>query len=60
MVRHAAAGGRPVVAIGGITLDNALSVIAAGARSVAVISDLMTGGDPAARVRAYVERLSCV
>lgn len=60
MVRRAAAGGRPVVAIGGITLDNALSVIAAGARSVAVISDLMTGGDPAARVRAYVERLSCV
>jgi thiamine-phosphate pyrophosphorylase len=60
MVRRAAAGGRPVVAIGGITLDNALSVIEAGARSVAVISDLMTGGDPAARVRAYVERLSCV
>jgi len=60
MVRRAASGARPVVAIGGITLDNALSVITAGARSVAVISDLMAGGDPASRVRAYLERLSCV
>jgi thiamine-phosphate pyrophosphorylase len=60
MVRRAAAYGWPVVAIGGITLDTAASVIAAGARSVAVISDLLSGGDPAARARAYVERLSSV
>lgn len=57
MVRRAATYGRPVVAIGGITLDTAASVIAAGARSVAVIGDLLTSGDPTARVRAYVERL---
>ncbi len=32
--------------------------IAAGAASVAVISDLLATGDPAARVRAYLERLA--
>jgi len=48
---------RPVVAIGGITLDRAPDVLAAGATSVAVIGDLFTGGDPEARVRAWVERL---
>jgi thiamine-phosphate pyrophosphorylase len=52
-------GGRalPVVAIGAITLDLASSVIAAGAASVAVISDLFATGDPAGRVREYVARL---
>ncbi len=48
-----AAGGMPVVAIGGITLDTAASVLAAGATSVAVISDLLAGDDPAARVASY-------
>jgi thiamine-phosphate diphosphorylase len=39
-VRHAAEHNRwPVVAIGGITLETAPEVIAAGASSVAVISD---------------------
>jgi len=52
----ARAGAVPVVAIGGITLDNAASVMAAGASSVAVISDLLTGGDPAGRIRAFVTR----
>jgi thiamine-phosphate pyrophosphorylase len=51
------AGGRPVVAIGGITLDAAPAVIDAGASAVAVIGDLLSGGDPAARVAAYVARL---
>lgn len=51
------AGAVPVVAIGGITLQTAPQVLQAGATSVAVISDLLTGGDPAARVRAYTERL---
>jgi len=36
---------RPLVAIGGITRANALSVIEAGADSVAVISDLFAAGD---------------
>jgi thiamine-phosphate pyrophosphorylase len=55
LVRRAAAAarGRPVVAIGGITLDTAAAVIEAGAASVAVISDLLATGDPAGRVRAY-------
>jgi thiamine-phosphate pyrophosphorylase len=48
----------PVVAIGGITLDTARTVVDAGASSVAVISDLLTGGNPTERVRAYLERLS--
>ena len=60
-VRRAAAQagekGIPVVAIGGITLERAASVLEAGAASVAVISDL-AGADPASRVREYVERLS--
>jgi thiamine-phosphate pyrophosphorylase len=62
MVRDAAARagatGLPVVAIGGITLENAVSVLQAGAASVAVISDLLAHGDPEARTRAFVERLS--
>lgn len=51
------AAGLPVVAIGGVTLQNARSAIDAGASSVAVISDLLVG-DPTARVRAYVSILS--
>ena len=51
------AGGRPVVAIGGITLDTAREVIEVGAASVAVISDLLAGGDPERRVRRYLEEL---
>jgi thiamine-phosphate pyrophosphorylase len=51
-------GGIPVVAIGGITLEKASSVLAAGAASVAVISDLLAGGDPAARVRRFMSVLS--
>lgn len=50
--------GRPVVAIGGVTLERAREALAAGASSVAVISDLLTGGDPAARVAAYLDALS--
>ena len=50
-------GGLPVVAIGGMTLDTAAEVIAAGASAVAVISDLLAGGDPKARVAAYQRAL---
>lgn len=60
--RAAKAGGpaerMPVVAIGGITLERAPSVIEAGATSVAVIADVLATGDPTARVRAFVERLA--
>ena len=47
----------PVVAIGGITLDHAKSVIDAGAASVAVISDLLATGNPEQRAREYLENL---
>jgi thiamine-phosphate pyrophosphorylase len=47
----------PVVAIGGITIDTAESVIQAGATSVAVIGDLVAHGHPQARVAAYLQRL---
>jgi thiamine-phosphate pyrophosphorylase len=54
---HAVCGSRPIVAIGGITIDTVASVLTAGATSVAVIGDLMAGGDPAARVSEYVRAL---
>ena len=47
-----------LVAIGGITLDRAAEVIAAGATAVAVITDLLASGNPEDRVRAYLARLS--
>ena len=40
---RAAGTGRPVVAIGGITLERAADVVRAGATAVAVISDLLVG-----------------
>lgn len=58
LVALAASTGRPVVGIGGITLERAGDVIAAGASSVAVISDLLAHGDPRARAAAFVDRLS--
>jgi thiamine-phosphate pyrophosphorylase len=45
--------GIPLVAIGGITLDNAPEVIRAGADCVAVISDLFGAPDIARRAAAY-------
>lgn len=48
----------PVVAIGGITLERAPNVIRAGAISVAVISDLLSTGNPEARVTQYLRVLS--
>lgn len=56
-VERAAARNLPVVAIGGLTLDTAPRMLAAGAASVAVISDLLAG-DPAARIRQYHKALS--
>ena len=50
--------GVPLVAIGGVTLETAPEIIRAGAGTVAVISDLVAAGDPAARVRAYLARLT--
>ena len=60
LVRTAArmAGAVPVVGIGGITVENAASVVAAGATSVAVIGDLLVGGDPVRRTRAFLQSLA--
>jgi thiamine-phosphate pyrophosphorylase len=52
------AGKLPVVAIGGITLENARSVIDAGATAVAVIGDLLLGNDPRGRTQAFLQRLT--
>lgn len=54
LVRYAANRGKPVVAIGGITLERAGEVLRAGASAVAVITDVLTGGDPEARTRAFL------
>ncbi len=51
---------KPIVAIGGITLEQAPDVIGAGAACVAVISDLLSSGDPEARVRDFVEALGAM
>lgn len=52
------AGAMPIVAIGGITLERAPSVLAAGATAVAVIGDLLAGGDPRGRTRRYLQALA--
>jgi thiamine-phosphate pyrophosphorylase len=44
---------KPVVAIGGITLDNAKAALGAGAASVAVIRDLLAHEDVAQRTRMF-------
>jgi thiamine-phosphate pyrophosphorylase len=54
---RASSVGLPLVAIGGITLDTADTIIRSGASSVAVISDLLSTGDPESRARAYLARL---
>jgi thiamine-phosphate pyrophosphorylase len=45
---------KPLVAIGGITVESAPDVFRAGADSVAVIRDLLLASDPAARAREYL------
>lgn len=54
---RAHAAGRPLVAIGGITLDRAPAVWRAGADSVAVIADLVRDQEsPAARAAAFLRQ----
>lgn len=48
---------KPIVAIGGITLERASEVIKAGADSVAVISDILRATDPGKRARQYIDLL---
>ena len=59
LVKHASlAQRRPVVAIGGITIDRAADVLSAGASAVAVIRDLLVDNDPERRVSDYIHRLT--
>ncbi|MBI1746968.1 MAG: thiamine phosphate synthase [Acidobacteria bacterium] len=48
---------KPIVGIGGINLRNAAEVLAAGAQSVALISDLATAGNIAGRTRLLINTL---
>ncbi len=49
-------GDIPLVAIGGIKLEHAADIFAAGADSIAVVSDVTQNADPAARVKAWLEQ----
>ena len=49
---------KPLVAIGGITLERAQSVVEAGADSISVISDLYSTKNPTSRVRAFFNLLA--
>jgi len=58
-------GDLPLVAIGGITPERAPGVLAAGAQSVAVITDFLTAPDPEARIGVWLDwaagiRAGCV
>ncbi len=50
--------GKPVVAIGGVNIENAHRAIAAGADLVAVISDLFDAEDIRARAHQYQQRFN--
>ncbi len=48
---------KPIVAIGGITLERAAAVIEAGADSAAVISGILSAPDPGERAKQYIKIL---
>ena len=50
----------PLIAIGGITVENLEPAIRAGADGVAVISDLFTGQDVCGRAKEFVKRVKQV
>ena len=50
-------GALPLVAIGGITLERNHDVLAAGADSISLVTDLTLNPDPEARARAWVEAM---
>src|SRR5947209_17114634 len=47
-------GDIPLVVIGGIKLEQSAEIFAAGADSIAVVSDILQTADPDARVRAWL------
>lgn len=48
----------PLVAIGGINLENVLDVWRAGADSVAVVSDIAAAENPSSRIQSYMDKWS--
>ncbi len=48
-------GATPLVAVGGIKLEQAAEIFAAGADSIAIVSDVTQNPDPDARVRAWLK-----
>lgn len=50
----------PLVAIGGITVENAQDVITAGADSLAVVTDIVTHPTPEMRVGAWLSDVSLI
>ncbi|ABA05720.1 thiamine-phosphate diphosphorylase [Nitrobacter winogradskyi Nb-255] len=50
-------GNIPLVAIGGIKLEQAPEIYAAGADSIAVVSDITQNPDPDARVKAWLDQM---
>jgi thiamine-phosphate pyrophosphorylase len=53
-------GSIPLVAIGGIKLEQAREIFAAGADSIAVVSDITQNPDSDARVRAWLQQEAAV
>ena len=51
-------GGIPLVAIGGIKLEQAADIFAAGADSIAVVSDVTQHADPDARVQDWLRNFT--
>jgi thiamine-phosphate pyrophosphorylase len=47
-------GRRPLVAIGGLTLERALLCLKAGADSAAVVGDIVNNADPVAQARKWI------
>ena len=47
-------GGRPLIAIGGLTLERALLCLKAGADSAAVVGDIVNNADPIAQAKAWI------
>lgn len=47
-------GGRPLVAIGGLTLERALLCLEAGADCAAVVGDIVNNADPVAQARTWI------
>ena len=48
---------KPIVAVGGITLERARDVLSAGAHSIAVIRDLLSSSDVMQRTREWIDHL---